>query len=230
MPLLACGAPLRSICAIARPCRPWGWDFKATPSSAGDDAVTSLIAESVPARFYVGAMVDFPVDIVRSQRRKRTVQARLTDGRIKVMVPAGMDPEEESRVVDSLVKRVKRKASSAKVDLAKRVAILSDEYDLPLPAGVEWSARQNRIWGSCTPGDERIRVSNRLATMPLWVLDYVLIHEMAHLDVPDHGPRFRELLNRYELAERATGYLMAVGALEARGGDAFEPPEIGAIG
>ena len=174
---------------------------------------------------YVGAMVDFPVDIVRSQRRKRTVQARLTDGRIKVMVPAGMDPAEESRVVQGLVIRVKRKASSAEVDLARRVAILSEKYDLPVPAGVEWSARQKRIWGSCNPGDGRIRVSNRLATLPMWVLDCVLIHEMAHLEVPDHGPRFRELLNRYELAERATGYLIAMAALESAGGDGLEMPE-----
>jgi hypothetical protein len=45
--------------------------------------------------------------------------------------------------------------------------------------------------------------------MPAWVLDWVLIHELAHLEVPDHGPRFKSLVDRYELAERATGYLMA---------------------
>lgn len=178
--------------------------------------------ESVPTQAYLGTMADFPVDIVRSQRRKRTVQARLTGGRVKVMVPAGMDPKEESRVVEDLVTRIARKATSARVDLAERVAILSEKYALPGPAGVEWSARQNRIWGSCSPGDSLIRVSSRLATMPTWVLDYVLIHEMAHLEVPDHGPRFREIVDRYELSERATGYLMAVGALDLPGQDGLE--------
>ena len=145
------------------------------------------------------------------------MQARLEAGRIKVMVPAGMDPAEETRIIRDLVTRVRRKATSAEIDLLERVSILSQKYHLPMPSGVEWSARQHRIWGSCSPADGRIRVSNRLAAMPVWVLDYVLVHEMAHLEVPDHGPKFHEILNRYELAERATGYLMAVGALPEPG-------------
>jgi hypothetical protein len=38
----------------------------------------------------------------------------------------------------------------------------------------------------------------------------VLIHELAHLEVADHGPRFQALVRRYELAERAEGYLIAM--------------------
>ena len=64
-------------------------------------------------------------------------------------------------------------------------------------------------WGSCTPGDGSIRVSTRLAPFPAWVLDYVLVHELAHLAAPDHSPRFWALVNRYPMAERARGYLIA---------------------
>jgi predicted metal-dependent hydrolase len=42
------------------------------------------------------------------------------------------------------------------------------------------------------------------------VLDYLLVHELAHLEVADHGPRFWELVDRYPLTERARGYLMAL--------------------
>ncbi len=45
--------------------------------------------------------------------------------------------------------------------------------------------------------------------MPEWVLDWVLVHELAHLAVPDHGDRFKALVSRYELGERAEGYLIA---------------------
>ena len=48
-----------------------------------------------------------------------------------------------------------------------------------------------------------------MATMPGWVLDWVLVHELAHLTIPDHGARFKALVSRYELGERAEGYLIA---------------------
>lgn len=154
-------------------------------------------------------MSTFPIDIVRSSRRERTVSASLRDGRIRVMVPDGLDADEETRLVDQVVERVTRKATSAQIDLETRVDRLAASYSLPKPASIEWSERQRKLWGSCTPEDGRIRVSSRLASMPGWVLDLVLIHEMAHLEVSGHGPRFQELVNRYELAERATGYLIA---------------------
>lgn len=70
---------------------------------------------------------------------------------------------------------------------------------------------QNSRFGSCTPADGTIRLSDRLATMPTWVRDYVLVHELAHLLEANHGPNFWKLVNRYPLTERARGYLMAVG-------------------
>jgi predicted metal-dependent hydrolase len=54
-----------------------------------------------------------------------------------------------------------------------------------------------------------IRVSTRLAAFPDWVLDYVIVHELAHLEVPDHSPAFWKVVDRYPKAERAKGYLMA---------------------
>jgi hypothetical protein len=76
---------------------------------------------------------------------------------------------------------------------------------------VVWSGRQQRRWGSCTSSDGSIRLSNRLASYPSWVLDYVLVHELAHLVHADHGPAFQALVARYPLAERATGFLIAKG-------------------
>lgn len=127
------------------------------------------------------------------------------------MVPDGLDPDEEARLVGQVCERVMRKATSAEIDLAERAAELSVKYGLATPVTVEWSERQKRRWGSCTPQDGHIRISSRLATLPEWVLDSVLVHEMAHLEVADHSPEFQEIVNRYELTERATGYLMAVG-------------------
>ena len=155
-------------------------------------------------------MAELPVDVIRSRRRKRTLSARVIDGRLEVRVPEGMDPDEEAKLVEELLSRARRKISSAGVDLGKRAAELAVRYRLPAPVSVEWSSRQMKRWGSCTPDDGRIRISNRLAGMPPWVLDSVLVHELAHLEVSGHGPEFQQLIDRYELTERATGYLMAV--------------------
>jgi predicted metal-dependent hydrolase len=168
-----------------------------------------IIANLSAAVRTMAPMSDLPVEVVRSRRRKRTVQAYIVDGRIRVLVPAGLPGEEEARLVDSMVARATRRFSSTTVDLTARARHVARRYQLPVPSTIEWSDRQLARWGSCTPSDGKIRISNRLATMPDWVLDWVLVHELAHLAVPDHGDRFKALVSRYELGERAEGYLIA---------------------
>lgn len=67
-------------------------------------------------------------------------------------------------------------------------------------------------WASCTPADTTIRVSERLRDVPAWVLDYVLVHELAHLREAGHNARFWELVRRYPKTERAIGYLEGLSA------------------
>ena len=47
--------------------------------------------------------------------------------------------------------------------------------------------------------------------LPAFVVEYVLVHELAHLVQASHGPEFWALVNRYPKTERARGYLMALG-------------------
>lgn len=155
-------------------------------------------------------MSDLPVEIIRSARRKRTIQASVVAGTIRVMVPAGMPQDEERRVVDDLVAKIRRKLQAGTVDLAERASLLARRFGLPEPTEIEWSNRQNARWGSCSTQSGRIRISDRLAAAPEFVLDYVLIHELAHLRVAGHGPDFHEIVDGYQLAERARGYLMAL--------------------
>lgn len=154
-------------------------------------------------------MSDLPVEIIRSTRRRRTIQATFVDGRLRVRVPDGLDPDEEERMVRQVTEQAARKVSSRHIDLAQRARQLAQKYGLDTPESVVWSNRQMKRWGSCTTDEGRIRISDRLADVPPWVLDSVLIHELAHLREANHGPRFQEIVERYELTERATGYLMA---------------------
>lgn len=155
-------------------------------------------------------MPSLPVKVIASTRRKKTVAARVVNGVIEVRVPAAMPVDERSRHVDSLVARVERQRSAERVDLDVRAQSLSKRFDLPSPNSVEWSARQKLRWGSCTPSTGSIRLSDRMAEFPTWVVDYVLVHELAHLVESNHSRRFHELVARYPKAERAEGFLIAV--------------------
>jgi len=79
---------------------------------------------------------------------------------------------------------------------------------------LSWSsigyAEMNHLWGSCTFTEGSIRISKRASSLPEWVIDYLLVHEMAHLEHSAHGPEFHEMENLYPLAERARGYLLAL--------------------
>lgn len=156
------------------------------------------------------------VEVVRSARRRKTVSARVVDGRLRVSIPSWMSPEDERRHVDDMVERIARKRTTAGVDLTERAALLADRYGLPRPGSIRWVDNQLARWGSCTPVDGTIRISSRLAGFPTWVVDFVLVHELAHLVVPGHGPAFQHLVARYPKAERAIGYLIAKG-MEADG-------------
>jgi predicted metal-dependent hydrolase len=153
----------------------------------------------------------FTVEVVRSERRKKTVSARLIGDVVRVQMPAWVSKEEEVRYVSHFLGRIERQQQRAPVDVMQRATRLATRLDLPQPVRVRWVSNQQSLWGSCTIATRDIRVSDRLAGFPEWVLDYVLVHELAHLAEPNHSKRFWSLVNRYARAERARGFLIAKG-------------------
>lgn len=150
-----------------------------------------------------------PVEIVRSRRRRRTVDATIIDGVIRVRAPATMSNAELDQHVSELVSRLERRYRSDGIDLTRRARSLARRFDLPSPTSISWAEQRDR-WGSCTIDARTIRISSRLAAYPPWVLDYVIVHELAHLVIAGHDARFHALVARYPLAERARGFLIAV--------------------
>jgi predicted metal-dependent hydrolase len=151
------------------------------------------------------------VEVVRSARRRKTVQARKVNGVLQVCIPASMTNVEEEHWVSEMVRRIERKQATDEVDLVRRAHELATRYQLPVPTSIRWVTNQESRWGSCSPRDATIRISSRLVGEPSWVLDYVIVHELAHLAVPNHGATFWKLAHRYPKAERARGFLIARG-------------------
>ena len=151
------------------------------------------------------------VEVIRSPRRRKTVQARRVNGVVRVTIPATMTRAEEERWVAEMVRRLQRSTAACGVDLEERATALAERYELPRPTSIRWVDNQELRWGSCTPVDGSVRISSKLVAEPGWVLDYVIVHELAHLVQPNHSPRFWKVVGRYPLTERARGFLMATG-------------------
>ena len=169
------------------------------------------------------------VEVVRSARRRRTISAYRSGDRIIVQVPARLSRAEEAEWVDRMVRRVlsgEQRAHRSDDELMQRARELSGRHlgGRAVPAAVRWVDNQETLWGSCTPADRTIRLSRRLVGMPSYVVDYVLLHELAHLLVPGHGSDFWAELAAYPRLERARGYLEGVAATAGLPGLADDQP------
>ena len=165
------------------------------------------------------------IEVRRSQRRRRTVSAYRDGERIVVLIPARFSRAEEREWVDRMLERLEAREQRARrtdnelTARAERLAarFLPDHPAASGPTSVRWVQNQNGRWGSCTPADGSIRISHRVKEMPDWVIDYVLLHELAHLVVPSHNSAFWALVARYPKTERARGYLEGVSAAAGLG-------------
>jgi predicted metal-dependent hydrolase len=162
------------------------------------------------------------VEVRRSARRRRTVSAFRENGRLVVAIPARFTRAEEEHWVARMVERIEasdRRRRPSDSDLTRRADRLAATYLPPgvRPSSITWVTNQSTRWGSCTPSERSIRLSHRLQGMPSWVIDYVVLHELAHLVVPGHGPQFWEIVDRFPHTERARGFLHGVAFRDAEG-------------
>jgi predicted metal-dependent hydrolase len=145
------------------------------------------------------------------------VSAYRDGDRTVVLIPARMTRAEERQWVQVMVERLsaqEQRRRPTDAGLLRRAKDLSARYleGRAEPSSVRWVSNQSARWGSCTPSDRSIRLSTRLRGMPAYVVDYVIIHELAHLLVAGHGTDFWQLLKAYPKTERARGYLDGVAA------------------
>lgn len=156
------------------------------------------------------------IEIIRSDRRVKTVSGRLEGDKLIIRAPADLPEAELEKAIAAIQKRLLRRREGRRLSdeaLQGRAEALNQCYfgGKLRWQRIAWVTNQEHRLGSCTPSHGTIRLSHRVAGLPTWVQDYVIVHELAHLLEPNHGPRFWKLVSRYPLAERARGYLMALG-------------------
>jgi predicted metal-dependent hydrolase len=162
------------------------------------------VSEEVPLR----------VQVVRSARRRRTTAAQLIGDTLHIYLPAWMSTEDEARWIDEWSRRFSKRNAAERIDLQRRADSLARRYKLPAAASVRWTDGMTTRWASCTPSTRAVRISTTVARFPPWVIDYVIVHELAHLRHGDHSRAFWSLVGRYPKAERARGYLIAKSGMD----------------
>lgn len=157
------------------------------------------------------------VKIIRSTKRRKTISARLVKDILLINAPYLISAPQLEKIVVHFKERFRRKKLKEELnkneDLMSVASRLNEKYfenKLKVKT-IEYVTNQKSRFGCCDYRTAHIRISHRLSTMAVWVRDYVIVHEMAHLIEPNHSQAFWDIANRYELAERARGYLMAVG-------------------
>jgi Protein of unknown function DUF45 len=159
------------------------------------------------------------VEVRASPRRKKTGTAHWSGSRIVVQIPARLRGRERTLFVDNLVERLltqRPQSNAGDASLEERAKMLAGMYNDGVEASsVRWVTNQQARWASCSPASREIRVSNRLRQCPEWVIDAVLVHELAHLQEADHSPRFYEIAERHPRQEDSAlfleGYALGLG-------------------
>jgi predicted metal-dependent hydrolase len=163
--------------------------------------------------------------VIRSSKRKKTVSALYVDGVLEVTIPSWLSKKEEGEWVANMLARYARSNRTSDDALATRAHELAKRYRLPLPASVSWAGELSTRWGSCSTSVGSIRVNSKLVKAPGWVVDYILVHELAHLVHADHSTAFWKVVSQYPKTERAIGFLMGMGLAEEEGATDIGPNE-----
>lgn len=160
------------------------------------------------------------IKIIRSKRRRRTASAQVVKDTLVVRVPLALSGEHLQKVVIRFKEKAEQDRLKAELERGRGIVEVASRLNGKYFGGrlrinsIEYVTGQESRFGCCDYRAGRIRISHKVGFMPRWVRDYVLIHEMAHLLEPNHSRAFWDIVSRYKLAERARGYLIAMGSMK----------------
>lgn len=158
------------------------------------------------------------VRIRRSTRRRSGASYGWVDGVLQITIPSAASRRQESVITEQVLQKAQSTRTKpiprSDQNLLARAVELSRAYldSAARPSSVRWVGNQNSRWGSATPAEGTIRLSDRLQGMPEWVVDGVLVHELCHLITPGHGhdEDFQAWLARFPRHAEAKAFLDGV--------------------
>jgi predicted metal-dependent hydrolase len=159
------------------------------------DRCQSELAETAarfPEKRYVSDEIfmffgeEWPLEVVWTWEPRVRVQP--LERRLEMLAPLSSTLAQRRRAMHAFYRR------QARMHLEERIAHFAARMDLR-PAKVSVRGQRTR-WGSCTT-EGKISLNWKLLAAPEWVIDYVVVHELAHLKHMNHSPRFWDLVGAY---------------------------------
>ena len=158
------------------------------------ERLRNVCSEVKPKPFDLNFSIEaecFRLKLETSPLKNFTVSMR--DETVVIACPAHADFTTDR--VQTLVKNAVMRAMRKKAEeyLPPLVQYWSSLFDLPYNKVTISKARSR--WGSCSSKRD-ISLSFYLMLLPAHLMDYVILHELAHTREMNHGPKFWELLNQ----------------------------------
>lgn len=174
---------------------------------------TTCMADPHPSTITVDGVT---LALTVARKPVKRVNARLHNTTLAVSAPLHMPQATLEPIVADLARRLVRRARAHQVnaeDDALGLALrLAARFPIPpAVAQVRFVTTQQACWGSYSVGTHTVRLNATLRQMPRWVLEHVVVHELAHAEHPNHSPAFWKLVRRVDpKTEQANAFLAGV--------------------
>jgi len=162
------------------------------------------------------------VEIASDRRLRRSARwVRQNDGSIFLRIPYRSSDRDVERMLVTIERKLSKMRSPRSMrtddDLQERASEINKKHFKGKLdwTSIRWVTNMEHRLGSCTTGglsDGAIRISDRIRSWPQWVVDYVIAHEIAHRQYPNHSTDFWNFLKKaYPLTDQAIGFVKGVG-------------------
>lgn len=145
---------------------------------------------------------NYPCPIKIRRQRRKTMMIRPIPGYIEVFIPNYADPDDPqvTRFIDQYLEKHQHHLLPEPAEQTPREVILQlvqiYARRMNLHPKRVTMREMHRRWGSCTDR-ATVTLNTRLAWLPPEVVEYVVCHELAHLQELNHGPKFWALVAQH---------------------------------
>jgi predicted metal-dependent hydrolase len=159
------------------------------------------------------------VELVRDARLRSRIHWEWNGSHVRIRAPRQVPQRELERMIAEIVEDVKQRRAKVRARADADLEAIARTINRRYFGGqiswhsIRWVSNMHKRLGSCTnggPTDGDIRISDEIKGWPVWVIEYVVAHELAHRRHSNHGPEFWAYVDRYPQAERAQGFLLGV--------------------